>query len=140
MSSNASSQSDSEVAQGFARSPQLGIQTPVSLDADLRLLGSRFDDTLRRRASGDFLTIFERVRLTSDDDLDETIKQLVQPDLATSSQPVRAFSMYFHLANVAEQAQRARQGRMKRGEVDEVLQRALLLTINGIATGLRNTV
>jgi phosphoenolpyruvate carboxylase len=35
--------------------------------------------------------------------------------------------------------ERVRKVRESGAEVDEVLQRALLLTMNGIATGLRNT-
>jgi phosphoenolpyruvate carboxylase len=88
------------------------------------MLGSLLDQTLARQVSGSFLDIVERVRQAADEDLDASIEELEQLDLATTSQLVRAFSTYFHLANVAEQTHRGREGRgdhpEDRGPLDRV--------------------
>ncbi|MHB1252310.1 MAG: phosphoenolpyruvate carboxylase [Acidimicrobiales bacterium] len=84
------------------------------LESDLAMLGSLLDQTLHRQVSEDFLTIVKKVRASSDQDLDATIHQLKKLDLTTSSQLARAFSIYFHLANIAEQTHRSRKGRRKR--------------------------
>lgn len=84
------------------------------LESDLALLATLLDETLERQVSEEFLTIVKDVRASSDQDLDATIHQLKQLDLRTSSQLSRAFSIYFHLANIAEQTHRSRKGRRKR--------------------------
>ena len=99
--------------KGFA-SFELALHDAEVLEADLALLGSLLDQTLHRQVSADFLAIVNKVRASSDQDLDATIQQLEKLDLTTSSQLARAFSTYFHLANIAEQTHRSRQGRRKR--------------------------
>ena len=84
------------------------------LESDIAMLGSLLDQTLHRQVSENFLTIVKKVRASSDQDLDATVHQLKQLDLTTSSQLARAFSIYFHLANIAEQTHRSRMGRRKR--------------------------
>jgi len=93
--------SQDSTPRGFA-SP-LGDTEPEdsSLEADLVMLGSLLDQTLRRQISEAFLDTLDTVRRASDDDLESSMELLDGLDLATSSQLVRAFSMYFHLANVA---------------------------------------
>src|SRR5580692_6422663 len=82
-----------------------------SLESDLAMLGSLLDQTLARQVSVAFLDTLKRVRRAADEDLEASIEELESLDLATTSQLVRAFSMYFHLANVAEQTHRGRRGR-----------------------------
>jgi phosphoenolpyruvate carboxylase len=101
-------------ARGFAFSDPISDGAAVTLEADLAMLGALLDETLRRQTSDGFLDIVEKVRDASDQDLEASIHLLEQLNLTISSQLVRAFSMYFHLANIAEQTHRARQGRRKR--------------------------
>ena len=113
-------------SSGFAVSEPAGNEA-TSLETDLALLSSLLDDTLRRQTSHDFLATVEMVRASSDQDLAASIHQLERLDLTTSSQLVRAFSMYFHLANVAEQTHRSRVGREKRDHDDGPLARVTRL-------------
>jgi phosphoenolpyruvate carboxylase len=100
-------------------STRRGFATPLSdaepegssLESDLVMLGSLLDQTLRRQISEAFLDTLDVVRRASDEDLESSMELLEGLDLTTSSQLVRAFSTYFHLANVAEQTHRGRQGR-----------------------------
>jgi phosphoenolpyruvate carboxylase len=100
-----------------------------SLDSDLVMLSSLLDQTLRHQVSDEFLDTLDAVRRASDDDLESTTQLLEQLDLVTSSQLVRAFSMYFHLANIAEQTHRGRQSRLSEqgplGRVTNLIERAL---------------
>src|ERR1700677_5325743 len=106
-----------------------------SLDSDLAMLGSLLDQTLARQVSGAFLDTVERVRQAADEDLDSSIEELESLDLATTSQLVRAFSMYFHLANVAEQTHRGRQGRGDRDDDRGPLNRVTDLIEEALAAG-----
>ena len=105
------------------------------LESDLVLLGSLLDETLKRQVSEDFLTIVNDVRASSDQDLDATIHQLRQLDLWTSSQLSRAFSVYFHLANIAEQTHRSRKGRRKRQTLQSPLARVTRMITIAIEEG-----
>ena len=114
MSIDETSEGAALAIRGFAFSEPLSNRDATTLEADLAMLGAHLDDTLRRQAPDDFLTTVQLVRDSCRGDLETSIRQLERLDLATSSRLVRAFSMYFHLANVAEQTHRARQGRRKR--------------------------
>ncbi len=86
----------------------------AALRADIRRLGTMLGETLVRQVGAELLELVERVRgLTRDlrdqpdperaGELDELLASL---NLETATRLVRAFSMYFYLANVAEQAHR----------------------------------
>src|SRR5271154_4425018 len=107
-----------------------------SLESDLAMLGSLLDQTLARQVSVAFLDTVEKVRRAADDDLEESIEELESLDLATTSQLVRAFSMYFHLANVAEQTHRGRQGRGDRDDDRGPLNRVTDLIKDALESGL----
>lgn len=94
-----------------------------ALYGDLDALRAMLDDTLRRQASEEFLALVKSVRSSADRDLDLSFREFENLDLTTASQLVRAFSMYFHLANVTEQTHRARQGQRRRNDDDGPLAR-----------------
>jgi len=100
---------------------------------DLEVLSGMLDDTLRRQVSPAFVDLIHRVR--SNNDVPATVEALAQLDLDTASQLVRAFSMYFHLANVIEQTHQARQGRTRRANDNGPLARVTNLATAAIAKG-----
>jgi phosphoenolpyruvate carboxylase len=83
-----------------------------ALRADIRLLGSFLGQTLVRQVGPDLLVLVERVRELSRRSHaagapDELAALLETEDLGTTIWLARAFASYFHLANTAEQVQRA---------------------------------
>jgi phosphoenolpyruvate carboxylase len=80
--------------------------TPDSaLRADIRLVTSLLGDTLARAEGKDVLDLVERVRARAKND---SLDDLPELDLPTASTLARAFTAYFHLANVTEQVHRGR--------------------------------
>ncbi len=85
------------------------------LNRDIKLLVGLLGETLARHHGRELLDLVERVRTlskaTRDSSSDATADQLDELlsglDLATATLLVRAFSAYFHLANIAEQVHRA---------------------------------
>ncbi|MBW4030377.1 MAG: phosphoenolpyruvate carboxylase [Acidobacteria bacterium] len=106
-----------------------------ALYGDLDALSAMLDDTLRRQTSEEFLAVVESVRTSADRDMDNSFQELENLDLATASQLVRAFSMYFHLANVTEQTHRARLGRRRRNDDDGPLARVADGILTSLASG-----
>ena len=94
-----------------------------ALYGDLSALAALLDDTLRRQEGEEFLALVESVRSSAGRDMASSFREFENLDLATASQLVRAFSAYFHLANVTEQTHRARQGRQRRNDDDGPLAR-----------------
>ncbi len=91
------------------RSPDDG---PPALRDDIRRLGAQLGDTLARQEGAAFLALVEEVRAAAkavragvapDDELRD---RLAAVDLPTAIRLARAFSSYFHLANLAEQVHR----------------------------------
>jgi len=91
------------------------VLADAALRRDIRLLGGLLGETLCRHEGQDLYDLVERVRSLSKEardpespstgaDLDELLSSL---DLQTTTVLVRAFSAYFHLANIAEQVHRA---------------------------------
>lgn len=78
----------------------------ASLRSDVRQLGDLLGQTLVRQEGSELLALVEQVRKTVREGAGEEI--LANLSVEDSVQLVRAFSTYFHLANVAEQVHRAR--------------------------------
>ena len=88
-----------------------------ALNRDIKLLVGLLGETLVRHEGQELLELVERVRAlskaTRDPSTDSTATAaeldalLSGVDLPTATQLVRAFSAYFHLANIAEQVHRA---------------------------------
>jgi phosphoenolpyruvate carboxylase len=86
-------------------------QSPIAADdadlrSDVRRLGDLLGQTLVRQEGPELLALVEEVRKAVRDGSGAEI--LAQISVEDSVQLVRAFSTYFHLANVAEQVHRAR--------------------------------
>ncbi len=89
-----------------------------ALRADIRRLTTLLGDTLVRQEGADLLALVEQVRALAREEDGLTGDLLPGLDLATTALLVRAFSTYFHLANVTEQVHRGRgmtQRRRERG-------------------------
>jgi len=99
----------SEVAGGASAA---AIDT--ALRADVRRLGALLGQSLVRQEGADLLDLVEEIRklVRANDEL--AIARLSTLDLPTSISLARAFATYFHLANIAEQAHRARDLRRRR--------------------------
>ena len=106
-----------------------------ALYGDLNALSAMLDDTLRRQMSEEFLAVVESVRTSADRDMGLSYREFENLDLETASQLVRAFSMYFHLANVTEQTHRARLGRQRRNDDDGPLARVADEILKSLASG-----
>ena len=86
------------------------MQNPSAsnLRADVRRLGELLGETLVRQEGQELLDLVESVRLAVREDSPLGADILKSVDVADSIKLVRAFSTYFHLANIAEQVHRAR--------------------------------
>ncbi len=104
------------------------------LRSDIRRIGAQLGDTIERNVGADFLALVEKVRrlarATRDGDegarteLEETVAGVSEVEAILL---VRAFTIYFHLANVAEQVNRVEELRLKTegsGELFDTFARA----------------
>jgi phosphoenolpyruvate carboxylase len=82
-----------------------GAAPDSALRRDIRLVTTILGATLVRAEGPDLLDLVEQVRAHSKGD---RLKELPDFDLATTTRLVRAFTAYFHLANVTEQVHRGR--------------------------------
>ncbi len=83
------------------------------LRRDIRRVTSILGETLARTEGEDLLALVEDVRAHAKED---RLDQLPDFDLATITRLVRAFTAYFHLANITEQVHRGRALRQVREE------------------------
>ncbi len=80
----------------------------VALRADIRRLGDHLGSALVRQEGPELLALVEEVRGLVRSDPAAVASRLELVDLPTAIRLARAFSTYFHLANVTEQVHRAR--------------------------------
>jgi len=80
----------------------------VALRADIRRLGTLLGESLVRQEGPGLLALVEEVRGLVRTDPAAAAALLTTTDIATSGLLARAFSTFFHLANIAEQVHRAR--------------------------------
>ncbi len=80
----------------------------TNLRADVRRLGELLGQTLVRQEGQALLDLVESVRLAVREESPLGANILEKVNVAESIKLVRAFSTYFHLANIAEQVHRAR--------------------------------
>ncbi|WP_413807551.1 phosphoenolpyruvate carboxylase [Streptomyces sp. OE57] len=97
--------------------------TNAALRADIRRLGDLLGETLVRQEGHDLLELVERVRALTRSDGEAAAELLGSTDLETAAKLVRAFSTYFHLANVTEQVHRGRELRARRAAEGGILAR-----------------
>jgi phosphoenolpyruvate carboxylase len=85
------------------------VDTQSELRRDIRELGALLGRTLVRQEGQALYDLVERVRQLIREDRDQAVAQLGEVEPATARRLVRAFSIYFHLANIAEQVHRGRE-------------------------------
>lgn len=86
----------------------------AELRADIRRLGGLLGQTLARQEGQRLLDLVEEVRALVRTDPAAAARRLSALDVATGTKLARAFSSYFHLANITEQVHRARELRRRR--------------------------
>ncbi|MFE9399425.1 phosphoenolpyruvate carboxylase [Streptomyces flavidovirens] len=114
--------------------------TSAELRADIRRLGDLLGETLVRQEGPELLELVERVRALTRTDGEAAAELLGDTDLETAARLVRAFSTYFHLANVTEQVHRGREMRAKRAEEGGLLARTADKLKDADPEHLRHTV
>lgn len=97
--------------------------TSSELRADIRRLGDLLGETLVRQDGPELLDLVEKVRRLTREDGEAAAELLRGTELDTAAKLVRAFSTYFHLANVTEQVHRGRELRARRATEGGLLAR-----------------
>jgi phosphoenolpyruvate carboxylase len=90
------------------------VDADAALRADIRRLGTLLGESLARQEGRAVLDLVEKVRALVRSDADAAAALLGGVDVATGTRLARAFSTYFHLANITEQVHRARELRRRR--------------------------
>jgi phosphoenolpyruvate carboxylase len=107
----------------------------AELRADIRRLGTLLGQSLVRQDGQDLLDLVEEVRALVRSDPSAAAERLAGLDVVTGTQLARAFSTYFHLANITEQTHRARELRRIRAREGGWLERAAkLIADRGVGT------
>src|SRR5919202_2174952 len=99
----------------------------AALRADIRRIGTLLGQTLARQEGRPLLDLVEEVRALVRQDAPAAARRLADLDFTTGTKLARAFSTYFHLANITEQVHRARELRRVRGRSGGWLDRAAKL-------------
>jgi len=89
-------------------SPLAALASSPALRDDIRRLGDLLGEALIRQEGPATYETVERIRALSRDDPDGAARLIDELPLAEATTLARAFSLYFHLANIAEQVHRSR--------------------------------
>jgi phosphoenolpyruvate carboxylase len=101
------------------------VETDEALRADIRLVTTLLGETLVRHEGQQLLDLVELVRNEAKQGELSELPELRALDLATTVRLVRAFTSYFHLANVTEQVHRGRGLLQQRQDSGGWIERAL---------------
>ncbi|GAA2496093.1 phosphoenolpyruvate carboxylase [Streptomyces gobitricini] len=112
----------------------------AELRADIRRLGDLLGETLVRQEGHELLDLVEKVRHLTRENGEAAAELLGDTDLETAAKLVRAFSTYFHLANVTEQVHRGKELREKRAAEGGLLARTADMLKDGDPAHVRETV
>ncbi|GAA2685541.1 phosphoenolpyruvate carboxylase [Actinoplanes palleronii] len=88
----------------------------AELRADIRRIGTLLGQTLARQEGRPLLDLVEEIRALVRQDVPAAAARLGAMDITTGTKLARAFSTYFHLANITEQVHRARDLRRRRAK------------------------
>jgi phosphoenolpyruvate carboxylase len=99
--------------------------TSEALRADIRQVTTLLGETLVRNEGQELLDLVELVRAQAKEGRLADVQELQAIDLATTVRLVRAFTSYFHLANVTEQVHRGRELLRQRKTSGGWIERAL---------------
>lgn len=94
----------------------------AALRSDIRMLGELLGETITRHHGSELLEKVEYVRAATRGDFKQVASELADTDLETAIGLARAFSIYFNLANIAEQVHRGRALAQERRTSGGVLQ------------------
>lgn len=119
---------------------QTTTTTSSELRADIRRLGDLLGETLVRQEGPELLDLVEKVRRLTREDGEAAAELLRGTELETAAKLVRAFSTYFHLANVTEQVHRGRELGAKRAAEGGLLARTADRLKDADPEHLRDTV
>ncbi|HWS34569.1 MAG TPA: phosphoenolpyruvate carboxylase, partial [Actinoplanes sp.] len=86
----------------------------AALRADIRRIGTLLGQTLARQEGRPLLDLVEEIRALVRQDVPAAAARLGAMDITTGTKLARAFSTYFHLANITEQVHRSRDLRRRR--------------------------
>jgi phosphoenolpyruvate carboxylase len=111
----------------------------AALRADIRRLGGLLGQTLARQEGEPLLDLVEEVRALVRTDPQQAAERLAGLDVTTGTKLARAFSTYFHLANVTEQVHRGRELRVKRAAEGGLLSRTADMLKDADPAHLRQT-
>jgi phosphoenolpyruvate carboxylase len=105
----------------------------MALRADIRRLGALLGQTLVRQEGHALLDLVERVRAQVRQDPAGAAAALAKLDVPTGTKLARAFSTYFHLANITEQVHRSRDlSRRRAREGGWLDQAARMIELRGV--------
>ncbi|GAB2830951.1 phosphoenolpyruvate carboxylase [Streptomyces daliensis] len=125
---------------GAGPEDEQAAENATALRADIRRLGDLLGETLVRQEGPELLDLVERVRALTRSDGEAAAALLGKTDLETATKLVRAFSTYFHLANVTEQVHRGRELRARRATEGGNLTRTADMLKDADPQHLRETV
>jgi phosphoenolpyruvate carboxylase len=115
--------------------PAADLEDAAALRSDIRALGELLGATLVRQDSAALLALVEQVRASARTSPSATSELLGTVDLPTAIRLARAFSTYFHLANVTEQVHRSREQKAARRTAGDPLNAAARRIETALAAG-----